>query len=196
VTLTELMVTVAVAILLLAAAAPSFIEQIERQRLIAVKDELVAALQLTRMETLSRDERGFIKPGASATLTCYVFAINGLTTNTPPETCDCTKTGSNPVCPDANAKLLGVVQVPKSTGVTISTHASDAPAFVYFNRATGGLEVLTDDVGGSRPVEYGFRIRGERAGEILLMVSVGGRPSACQVGGTSLGLTECPSSSP
>ncbi len=191
VTLTELMVTVAVAILLLAVAAPSFMEQIERQRLLSVKDELVASLNLTRMETLARDARGFIKPGYSDTVTCYVIGINSLTTNTPPETCDCSRSDES-VCESPAAKLLGVVRVPKSSGVTIERYPEDKPDFVYFNRATGMLEVLTDDIGGARPEEYGFKIKGSRAGEIRLLVSVGGRATACQVGGTSLGLGQCP----
>lgn len=191
VTLTELMVTIVIAVLILSFAAPSFMDQIERQRLLAVKDELVAALHLTRMETLSRDARGFVKPGSSTEVTCYVFGINSLTTNTPPETCDCTQADGS-VCSDPGAKLLGVVRVPRSTGVTLSRLSDDAPEFVYFNRATGSLEVIANDLGDAVPVDYGFRLRGSRGGEIRVDMSVGGRPSTCQVGANNLGLGQCP----
>jgi Tfp pilus assembly protein FimT len=191
VTLTELMVTVAVAILLLAAAAPSFLDIIERQRLKSVHDELVAAMLLTRMETISRNARGFIKPGSNTTQTCYVFAINSATNNTPPEGCDCGRPDNEAVCNNANAKLLGVVKVPKSTGVTVVPDRDD-PTFVYFNRATGTLEKPVNDVGLTELTDFGFKIKGSRGGEILMMIGVAGRPTSCQVGSTSMGFRQCP----
>jgi hypothetical protein len=76
--------------------------------------------------------------------------------------------------------------------VTIERYPEDKPDFVYFNRATGMVEVLTDDIGGARPEEYGFKISGSRGAVVRILVSVGGRATACQVGGTSLGLSQCP----
>jgi hypothetical protein len=74
----------------------------------------------------------------------------------------------------------------------VSLYKDGAPHFVYFNRASGGLEVLVNDFGQTKPTEYGFRIKGSRGGEILMMMGVAGRPSSCQVGGTNLGLKQCP----
>jgi len=192
VTLTELMITVVIAALILTFAVPSFMEQIERQRLKSVHDELVAAMQLTRMETLSRNAPGFVKPGSNDSQTCYLFALNTSFTRTPPEGCDCGRPDNEAICLHAEAKLLGVVRVPRSTGVTVSLYKDGAPDFVYFNRASGGLEVLVNDFGQTKPTEYGFRIKGSRGGEILMMMGVAGRPSSCQVGGTNLGLKQCP----
>lgn len=192
VTLTELMVTVVIAILILAFAAPSFMEQIERQRLKSVHEELVAAMQLTRMETITRNAAGFVKPGSNSEHTCYVIALDSSTTKTPPAGCNCGNADSEPVCAHAEAKLLGVVRVPRSTGVTVVPYKDDAPSFVYFNRATGSLEVVVDDFGRTEPAEYGFRVKGSRGGEILMMMGVAGRPTSCQVGSTSLGLKKCP----
>jgi prepilin-type N-terminal cleavage/methylation domain-containing protein len=192
VTLTELMITVAIAALILTFAVPSFIEQIERQRLKSVHDELVAAMQLTRMETLSRNAPGFVKPGSNDSQTCYLFALDSSFTKTPPLGCDCGRPDNEAVCQDAEARLLGVVRVPRSTGVTISLYKDDAPDFVYFNRASGSLEVLTNDRTQTKPTEYGFRIKGSRGAEILMMMGIAGRPSSCQVGGSNLGLKQCP----
>jgi prepilin-type N-terminal cleavage/methylation domain-containing protein len=190
VTLTELMVTVAVAVLLLAVAAPSFMEQIERQRLKSVNEELIAALHLTRMETISRNARGFIKPGSNDNYTCYVFAINSATNNTPPEGCDCGRPDDQAVCSSADAKLLGVVKVPRSTGVTVVPDRTD-PVFVYFNRASGTLEKPVGDVGLTELTDFGFDVRGSRGGHILTVIGKAGRPTSCQVGSTSLGMREC-----
>jgi prepilin-type N-terminal cleavage/methylation domain-containing protein len=191
VTLTELMVTVAIAVLILAFAAPSFMEQIERQRLKSVNDELIQAMHLTRMETLSRNARGFVKPGSSATHTCYAFAINGSTTHTPPEGCHCERPESEPVCEHEEAKLLGVVRVPRSTGVTV-TPVSDEKPFIYFNRVTGTIEIPVGDIGQTLPYSFAFRLKTSRGAEIITTLGTGGRPSSCQVGGTDLGMPKCP----
>lgn len=192
VTLTELMVTVAIAILILAFAAPSFMEQIERQRLKSVHEELVAAMQLVRIETLSRNAPGFVKPGSNTDQTCYLIALDNSSTKTPPAGCDCGRPESEAVCTHPDAKLLGVVRVPRSSGVTVVPYREGAPEFVYFNRATGTLEVLVGDAGQMTPAEYGFRIKGARAGEVLMTMGIAGRPTSCQVGGTNLGFARCP----
>lgn len=61
-TLVELMVTVAVLAILVALAAPSFANIIERNRLTGAANEAVAALQVARMEAIRRGSNTVLCP--------------------------------------------------------------------------------------------------------------------------------------
>lgn len=61
-TLVELMVTVAVLAILLGVAAPSFTSMTRRNRLTAAANELVATLQLAKMEAIRRNSRVVLCP--------------------------------------------------------------------------------------------------------------------------------------
>lgn len=68
-TLIELMITVAVLAVVLAIAVPSFQGITNRNRLSAITNEVVAAIQLTRMEAIRRNERVVMCPTTNGT-TC------------------------------------------------------------------------------------------------------------------------------
>lgn len=68
-TLIELMVTIAVLAVVLAIAVPSFQGITNRNRLTAITNEVVAAVQLTRMEAIRRNERVVMCPTTNGT-TC------------------------------------------------------------------------------------------------------------------------------
>ena len=61
-TLLELVITVAVLAIVLAIAVPSFQGITNRNRLTAITNEVVAAMQLTRMEAIRRNERVVMCP--------------------------------------------------------------------------------------------------------------------------------------
>lgn len=61
-TLLELVITVAVLAIALAIAVPSFQSIVSRNQLTAITNELVAALQLTRMEAVRRNQRVVLCP--------------------------------------------------------------------------------------------------------------------------------------
>jgi len=66
-TLIELMITIAVLAVVLAIAVPSFQGMINRNRLVASGNEVVAALQLARMEAVRRNSRVELCPSTNGT---------------------------------------------------------------------------------------------------------------------------------
>jgi len=66
-TLVELMVTVAVLVIVLAIAVPSFQAMTHRNRLTAITNEMVGALQLARVEAIRRNARVIFCPTTSGT---------------------------------------------------------------------------------------------------------------------------------
>lgn len=68
-TLIELMITIAVLAVVLAIAVPSFQGITNRNRLTAITNEVVAAIQLTRMEAIRRNQRVVMCPTTNGT-TC------------------------------------------------------------------------------------------------------------------------------
>ena len=66
-TLVELMITIAVLAIVLAVAVPSFQGIINRNRLVSASNEVVAALQLARMEAIRRNGRVELCPSTNGT---------------------------------------------------------------------------------------------------------------------------------
>lgn len=66
-TLVELMITIAVLAIVLAIAVPSFQAIINRNRLVSASNEVVAALQLARMEAIRRNSRVELCPSTNGT---------------------------------------------------------------------------------------------------------------------------------
>lgn len=66
-TLMELMVTIALAVILITVAVPSFIDIIRNNRLATQTNELVTALTLARSEAVKRAARVAVRPWSTAT---------------------------------------------------------------------------------------------------------------------------------
>lgn len=66
-TLVELMITIAVLAVVMAIAVPSFQAVINRNRLVSASNEVVAALQLARMEAIRRNSRVELCPSTDGT---------------------------------------------------------------------------------------------------------------------------------
>jgi type IV fimbrial biogenesis protein FimT len=72
-TMVELMTVVVIAGILLALAAPSFRDMLERRRLEGQANELVADLQYAKSEAVARNRNVVIIPGGSGA--CYTVAV-------------------------------------------------------------------------------------------------------------------------
>ncbi|MDQ1362692.1 MAG: type fimbrial biosis protein FimT, partial [Pseudomonadota bacterium] len=76
-TLTELMITVAIAAILLAIGVPSMREFIQNGRITAVTNELVSALMVARSEAIRKNTTTCVCPTANANVVTPVCAANG-----------------------------------------------------------------------------------------------------------------------
>lgn len=76
-TLTELMITVAIAAILLAIGVPSMREFIQNGRITAVTNELVSALMVARSEAIRQNTTACVCPTADANAATPVCAANG-----------------------------------------------------------------------------------------------------------------------
>ncbi|MDE2146401.1 MAG: GspH/FimT family pseudopilin [Burkholderiales bacterium] len=178
-TLVELLVAMAVLVVLLTIAAPSFTQFIAQQRLKRVNAELVTALQYARSEAVSRNTSIQFMLMQSSAMTCYMVFIEGGVTD-----CDCTRT-------PGNACVLGL-------GAELQTTQVPAATDVQVNRITAGsapLSFASDGRLSGSAVATAFQIRTSRIsgalGTLVTTVNPMGRPSVCTPDGSVSGVPTC-----
>lgn len=129
-TMIEMLVAVALVIIILAVAVPSFGDMISRQRVRSINAELMTDLQYARSEAIQRSKKIVIRFGSNTTLTCY-----SVYTLVPAGDCYCNAVP--PRC-TGTAVALKTQIVPKSS--TVSLTASSAQAAVFeIDPARGAL---------------------------------------------------------
>lgn len=164
VTLVELIVAIAVLAILVAMAAPSFVDFAERSALRGASDSLVAAIGAAKEESIKRDRLvrvDFMEMGDAVCMGATTVATNA------DAGCDC-NAGACPVAQyperERDMKRVTLVGVPDFGGTT---------GFVFDPR-TGMLDQLAD--AGSLTLTTG------RGYQVTLRVNAMGRASLCTPG--------------
>jgi type IV fimbrial biogenesis protein FimT len=178
-TLVELLVTIAVTVLLLSLAAPSFTQLIAQQRLRSINAEVVTALQYARSEAVARNTSVQIQLGSSSSMTCYMVLIQAGETD-----CDCTRTPGS-ACVSGLGTELHTTQVPRSTDVQV---VRDPAGVLPMSMTRDGVL----DLGVS---STSFAIRVSRisgaSGRLQTTVSPTGRPTVCSPDSSVTGVPAC-----
>jgi type II secretory pathway pseudopilin PulG len=196
--LVELMVVIAVAVVIIGLAAPSFIEYIVTQRVRSIHAQLITDLQYARSEAISRGQHVAVRfqfstgpNGAS----CYIIYTRPDPGANPRE-CDCfAAPGSR--CAFADTSEVRTVSVPSSLKVLLRV-ADAQHDILNFSPQTGSYVIGTIP-GASSAMLASLETRGfvvntraddERA--LRVIISSIGRPQLCTPAGSRLGGTRCP----
>jgi type IV fimbrial biogenesis protein FimT len=193
-TLIELMVVVAIAVIILGLAAPSFSEYIVTQRLRSIHAQLATDLQLARSEAVARSAYVSVRfqevTGAGG-LTCYVIFTRPDPTVTSSDTCDCTAApGARCNAYPATTTEVRTVTIPAELRVRVLTPPAQ-PTTVNFDPRVGGLRLSSADrliVGGPR---FEVETSADASRTLRAVVRPSGRAELCTPAGSVLGGTPC-----
>lgn len=189
-TLTELLIVIAVAAVLLTVGVPGFRDFILLQRLKGVNAQLVTDLQYARSEAAARNQWARVAFRSSSDLTCYTI-YTAPQDNTGQPRCNCLR-GAGAAC---TAPLVEVrtVQVRVADGVRLNVvQDSDNFEFAFaFDHISGGIAAIpTDDA----PIPINsFKVRSRIDDNLVLLNVVGraGRVDVCAPASTRVGAPAC-----
>ncbi len=180
-TLVELLIGVAILGVLLALAAPSLADFINRRRVETVAAELATDLAYTKTEVVARTEDVFIRFNSNSEMTCYsITYLSGI------GSCDCRRAaGTSCGGGLSSAYELKLTQLRKSLGVTMT------PSMTY------------SPFGFSPPLmtpshaDFYVTVAGSRGSTLLVKVNPAGRISTCSPSGSGNipGYQICPAAS-
>ena len=114
--LVEVLVVLVVLGIILAVAAPSFLDLVNRRRVQAVAAELSTNLAYARSETGLRPTNMVVQFGSNASMSCYTVAIESVIGG-----CNCTKDIGS-AC-SGRFREVKTVQIPTNTGVELTADA-------------------------------------------------------------------------
>lgn len=180
VTLIELMVAVGVLGVLLAVAAPSLSDLLERRRVIAAADEVANVLAYAKAETNSTNSALQVRfdPDPNQAMSCVAVVTTGLLNR-----CRCYLAPSA-ICPGTSSQMLRLFQLPRDH-VRFNARATSwggPPNYIVFQREQMGI------------VAAGFQVNvvGMRRGYALRVeVNTAGRVKICSPNGDMTGYATC-----
>ncbi len=197
-TLIETLVTIAIMALLAALVAPSFSDYLLTQRLKSIHAQLVTDVNFARSEAVTRNNFARIAfRDDDPDQTCYTVFIN------PPgvgfaNRCNC-NLGPGAACNfsgNTGSVEIRTVQVPRSTGVTVTAPGNSAagtnpfPA-IGFSNLHGGLLNIPTDQSASPATSFQIQTAASASKALKTVLGRNGRPTACAVG-NNLGAPACP----
>ena len=199
-TLIELMVVVAIAVIILGLAAPSFSDYIVTQRLRSIHAQLATDLQFARSEAVARStfvSVRFQEVTGSGGMTCYViFTRPDPSTGT--ANCSCTAApGSRCSTHPTTTSEIRTVTIPRELKVSVRTPAAPTPPApaqpdtVTFDPRLGSLKFAAAD--STVLVAQGFQIdtSADASRSLRAMVRTSGRVGLCTPAGSTLGGSPC-----
>lgn len=180
VTLIELMVGVGILGVLIAVAAPSMADLLERRRVIAAADEIASVLAYAKAETKATNSQLQVRfdPDPNRTMSCAaVVTTSGL------NRCRC-YLAPNAICPSTSSELLRLFQLPRDH-VRFSARATAwaaSPNYIVFAGNQLGIETTGFEV----------NVVGLRRGYALRVeVNTAGRVRICSPNGDMTGYATC-----
>jgi len=189
-TLTELLIVIAVAAVLLTVGVPTFRDFILMQRLKGINAQLVTDLQFARSEAAARNQWARVAFGSNDSMTCYtIFTTASIDDST---RCDCRQAAGN-ACTGSRTEVR-TVQARVSDGVRIAVildQDNDQTAFA-FDHVTGRIASIPND---DDPRDLNaFRVRTFIDNDRVLRTEVtqAGRVNVCAPASATVGAPPCP----
>lgn len=192
-TLIELMVVVAIAVIILGLAAPSFSDYIVTQRLRSLHAQLATDLQFARSEAVARSafvSVRFQEMTGSGGMTCYVIFTRPDPTSGA-DTCDCTQNpGSRCNTHPTTTTEIRTVTIPSELKVSVRTPSGQTDTLTFDARA-GTLRFPPSD--SAIIVSSGFQVESsaDATRALRAAVSPAGRAELCTPAGSKLGGSPC-----
>lgn len=180
-TLVEILVGLGVLSVLLAVAAPSMADLMERRRVIAAADEVASILTYAKAETNATNSLLFVRfdPDPNNTMSCAaVTTSSGFNSK-----CKCYYAASN-ICPGSSTKMLRLFQLPLD-------HVKFSAAATTWAGSANLLRFSRDQMG---IATEGFRVNvvGQRKGYTLRVeVNTAGRVKICSPNSDMSGYVTC-----
>lgn len=176
-TVIELMVVVVVVAIMATLAGPSFVEMLDRRRLVNQTEAIAELLQLAKLEALKHSSTGTVaNRGVAFTIKPVAPWHAGLKAGS--AACDAAVVGDCSVN-DGGAAVARLVTAVDCTGCTITSPVAQETLVFNFR----GLVAGATDV----PI----RVRSPRGKELQINVSRIGRVAVCSVGGGLGGYPTC-----
>ncbi|GAB4036673.1 MAG: hypothetical protein Fur0014_03530 [Rubrivivax sp.] len=183
-TVTELMVTIVVAALLLTLAVPSLRDFILMQRLRSINAQLVTDLQYARSEAAARNQYVRLEFRMNDARSCYVIYVSGLNANR----CECLSAEGS-VCA-AGATALRTVRLPASDGVRLRLPNRQAAGFA-FDHISGGIVSTPSDLGSEPLSKWSVEAYLDSTRVLRNVINQSGRVSVCAPSSTTVGAPAC-----
>jgi len=184
-TIIELLIAVALVVIVLALALPSFQNLILVQRLKSVNQQLVTDLQLARGEAVSRNTFLRVGFGSTSSVTCYVlFTSTGNSAR-----CDCTL-GPGAACSGNPAATTEVKTVQVDRSLSVQVNATSGLSAFAFDPVTGGIYSIPTDLTSAALSSFVITTSIDSTRYLKTTVAATGRPSVC-AGIAGLGYTAC-----
>jgi prepilin-type N-terminal cleavage/methylation domain-containing protein len=190
-TLIEVLVTVAVVVVLVALAGPSFQNLIAMQRLRSITAQLVTDLRFARNEAVLRNTmvRLSFQSNAASGMTCYIVYMSSASSALE-NRCNC-ELSPGTACTGGNVEIR-TVQIPSSLGVKVEIPINTEYDTAFaFDNITGGLFIIpTDDF--AQPFSS-IKIESyiDQARKLAVKINGTGRPTVCAPASSTMTETPC-----
>ena len=168
ITLVESCVTLAVAAIVAAGAAPSMEQLLDARRLDGAASQLLSDLQFTRISAMARNQRIRFSLQADATGSCYVIHTGSA------DACRCGASGQVACSPGASE--IRTVRLPAADRVLVQANVAS---------------ILFDPVHGTSTPAGTFRVISANGRELRHVVNVMGRVRTCSPQGNVGGYRAC-----
>lgn len=164
-TLIEILVGLAVLGVILAMAAPSMADLLEKRRVTAAAEEVAGILTYAKAETTATNSLLFVRFDPHASMSCAMVVTSG-TSNS----CRCYNPANN-LCPSTSSRSLRLFQLPKThvSFKAFATHWAAGQNYIRFGREQMALETegFEVDVMGLRK-GYTLRVEVNTAGRVKI----------------------------
>ncbi len=195
-TLIELMVVVAIAVIILGLAAPSFSEYIITQRLRSVHEQVATDLQFARSEAVARSAFvgvRFQEVTGAGGFTCYViFTRPDPTTSPTPDTCNCTAgPGSACSASPTTTTELRTVTIPSELKVGVGVPSGQTKDTVTFEPRSAGIKIANSDFSLTTTPTFEIDSTAHNNRNLRAIVLPSGRPKLCTPAGSTMGGPAC-----
>lgn len=190
-TLIELMVVVAVIVVIISLAAPSFKRTIEMQRLRGIHDQAITDLQFARSEAVRTGVPVHfrVRKQSGVNGACYIiFSDRNLGFSAP--LCDC-YAAPGARCTVAETTEIKTVQLEPGLGIDFGSITVAQNGRIAFDPVTGGTLIQPVDGGDPRPGGLTFQTTMGVARAVRADVAVTGRPTSCAPPGSTVTVVAC-----